>query len=325
MNLENIDKKALRKLYIDYTIETGKAPGTADTTAQKIFMLWTKLGKDSFWETVNTDDTALKATIKDYVQTYYPNQIPYLSGFLTSIRYFKEFLAYYEKELSSNTESIMQEQPVHQKLQKPESIGRGFRGSVLRLTNKMLEEEHQKVLADPGYGADYALIDSIFKRFPDNTDPELVALKIALIDMTNSTNIARQRKRIIVKELADIIVGIQDFDIRLQQGDPSIVPIIAKSNGEINLFSFASKYCTYHSVAVYGNDDYVIYDSVVRDSLPMYVPGLRKSTIDRWRSTYNYTAYKNCIDELLEANGIDIPFKRRKLDHYLWHTYRKAE
>ena len=41
--------------------------------------------------------------------------------------------------------------------------------------------------------------------------------------------------------------------------------------------------------------------------------------------TYNYVAYKQCIDDLLDANGIFIPFRRRKLDHYLWHLYRKTE
>ena len=74
---------------------------------------------------------------------------------------------------------------------------------------------------------------------------------------------------------------------------------------------------------MYGNDDYVIFDRVVKDALPKYVSGLHKTTIEQWRSTCNYTAYKECIDELLDANGIDIPFRRRKLDHYLWHTYRK--
>ena len=63
--------------------------------------------------------------------------------------------------------------------------------------------------------------------------------------------------------------------------------------------------------------------NLYEDALPKYVPGLHKTTIEKWRSTYNYTAYKECIDDLLDANGIDIPFRHRKLDHYLWYTYRK--
>lgn len=198
------------------------------------------------------------------------------------------------------------------------------RGDEQKLRSILREtlETYSPQRLDPGYGTDYALIDSVIKRFPENTDPELVAMKIALIDMTNSTNIGRHRKKVLVTEIADIIVNTTDFDERLRQGDLSLVPIIAKCNGKINLFSFATKYCTYHSVDAYGNDDYVIFDRVVKEALPMYVPGLRLTTLEKWRSTYDYTAYKKCIDDLLDANDIHIPFRRRKLDHFLWHTYR---
>ena len=305
----------LRSRYIDYMLRTGKATTTANTTASEVFSLWKKCGEEFFWSTIKLDDHDLRAVMRVFVQTYYPNQIRYLGGYITSVRYFRNFLAVTDGEMPPANDRVIQQ---NHKQRVVRSVD-----SVLRLTGEMLEDEHQKVLADPGYGSDYALIDSAFKRFPNNTDPELVALKIALIDMTNSTNLARHRNKIVVAELAEIIVGIRDFDDRLRQGDSSVVPIIAKSNGKINLFSFASKYCTFHSVAVYGHDDYVIYDRVVKDALPKYVAGLHKTTIEQWRLTYNYTAYKDCIDALLDENGIDIPFRRRKLDHYLWHTYRK--
>ena len=315
MILENADKRTLREEYISYIISTGKSKNTANTTAASIFALWNKCGKEYFWEVINTDDASLRDKMFGFLETYYPNQLKYLSGYLTSVRYFRSFLA-----VRTNTVLQHENRPAQRK---QKTYVRRQARPVLSLTGEMLEEEHQKVLADPGYGSDYALIDSILKRFPDNTDPELVALKIALFDMTYSTNIGRHRQKIVLEELAGIIVGIKDFDERIRQGDPSVVPIIARSNGRINLFSFATKYCTNHAVCVYGNDDYVIFDRVVKDALPKYVSGLHKTTIEQWRSTCNYTAYKECIDELLDANGIDIPFRHRKLDHYLWHTYRK--
>lgn len=315
MVLENIDKQTLRVEYISYIVSTGKSVNTANTTASSIFALWNKCGEEYFWEAINADDASLRDKLFSFLETYYPNQLKYLSGYLTSVRYFRSFLA-----AKTNTVLQHENRPAQRKLR---TYVRRQARPVLSLTGKMLEEEHQKVLADPGYGSDYALIDSILKRFPDNTDPELVALKIALFDMTYSTNIGRHRQKIVLEELAGIIVGIKDFDERIRQGDPSVVPIIARSNGRINLFSFATKYCTNHAVCVYGNDDYVIFDRVVKDALPKYVSGLHKTTIEQWRSTCNYTAYKECIDELLDTNGIDIPFRHRKLDHYLWHTYRK--
>lgn len=315
MLLENTDKKTLRAEYISYIESTGRKKATANTTAASVFSLWNKCGEAFFWEAINADEASLREMMFSFLQSHYPNQIKYLSGYVTSIHYFRSFLA---TKASSNPTFVVP--PAQQK--KRVSVRRQTHPALL-LTSEMLEEEHRKVLADPGYGSDYALIDSILKRFPDNNDLELVALKIALFDMTYSTNIGIQRNKIVLEELANIIVGIKDFDDRIRQGDPSIVPIIARSNGNINLFSFATKFCTCHAVSVYGNDDYVIYDRIVKGALPKYVSGLHKTTIEQWRSTCNYTAYKECIDSLLDANGIDIPFRHRKLDHYLWHTYRK--
>lgn len=313
----------LREEYITYIQHTGRAKSTALTTADKIFKLYENCGDNAFWSAVNADDDTLSTLMINYVRKYYPNQMPYVSGFGTSIRYFREFL-----NAKSNGDYSFESTPRAKSRSSSAPKGRRtatVKHPVLKLTGEMLENEHKTVLADPGYGTDYKLIESVLKRFPDNTDPELVALKIALIDMTNSTNIGRHRQKIVVTELADFIVGIRDFDARIQQGDPSLVPALAKNTGKINLFSFASKYCTYHAVDIYGNDDYVIYDRVVKDALPKYVPGLHASAIDNWRKEFNYTAYKNCIDNLLDANGIYIPFRHRKLDHYLWHTYRKTE
>ena len=305
----------LREEYIAFIEQSGKSRNTANTTAAELFALWNKCGKEYFWTVIRADEGSLREMMTAFLETYYPRQLKYKSGYMTSVRYFREFLA-----AKGNSE------PLPSKSQKAARRSAPIRISsrkVFTLTGDMLEQEHQKVLADPGYGSDYALIDSILKRFPENTDPELVALKIALFDMTYSTNIGRHRQKIVLEELAGIIVGIKDFDERIRQGDPSVVPIIARSNGRINLFSFATKYCTNHAVCVYGNDDYVIFDRVVKDALPKYVSGLHKTTIEQWRSTCNYTAYKECIDGLLDTNGIDIPFRHRKLDHYLWHTYRK--
>lgn len=312
---ESSRKQALREDYVSFIEQSGKSKNTANTTAAELFALWNNCGEEYFWSVIRADNDSLREMITKFLETYYPRQLKWKSGYMTSVRYFREYLA-----AKGDSEPLP---VVSYKAVRKTSYARKSQHEVLTLTNEMLEQEHQNVLADPGYGSDYRLIDSILKRFPENTDPELVALKIALFDMTYSTNIGRHRQKIVLEELAGIIVGIKDLDERIRQGDPSVVPIIARSNGRINLFSFATKYCTNHAVCVYGNDDYVIFDRVVKDALPKYVSWLHKTTIEQWRSTCNYTAYKECIDELLDANGIDIPFRRRKLDHYLWHTYRK--
>ena len=104
-------------------------------------------------------------------------------------------------------------------------------------------------------------------------------------------------------DLADFILKIDGFDERLAKGDPALVNIIAKNTGAINLFSFASKYCTYHNVEIYERDDYSIFDGIVRKTLPQYIKGI--SSNDSWRISYNYEEFNNCIGEYLDKNNID--------------------
>lgn len=187
----------------------------------------------------------------------------------------------------------------------------------------MITYVHQQALTSKDYGTNFSIIHDVLKRFPRNNDRELVAAKVALIDLTNSTNLSKYISRISLTEIVEMIVGIRDFDLRISQGDPSIISQLAQSNGKVNLFSFASKYCTYHNVEVYERDDCSIFDSVVKDALPCYIPALKKSVVEEWRTTYNYVAFNNCIGELLDAQNIHIPFRRRKFDHFLWYANRK--
>ena len=61
----------------------------------------------------------------------------------------------------------------------------------------------------------------------------------------------------------------------------------------------------------------------MKDALPYYIPKLTKSAIGEWRTTCNYLAFNDCIEELLDQKSIDIPFRRRKFDHFLWYSNRK--
>ena len=87
-------------------------------------------------------------------------------------------------------------------------------------------------------------------------------------------------------------------------------------------FSFASKYCTYHNVEVCGRDDYSIFDGIVKNTLPHYIQGLTTNKIDTWRRSFDYEAFNECVGKLLDENNIHIPFRRRKLDHFLWYANR---
>lgn len=161
-----------------------------------------------------------------------------------------------------------------------------------RLSDSILREWDSKVLADPKYGKEQRLIYDFFNRYKDNTDSLIVAAKISLIDLTNSTQLTNYKSKISLSDLTNIIVGIKDFDERVRKGDATLVSEIAKATAEftdnevrkgVNLFSFASKYCHYHNYCIYRRDDYSIYDSVVSKHLHEYSLGsnpINKSTPD---------------------------------------------
>lgn len=192
----------------------------------------------------------------------------------------------------------------------------------LELTNESIEAGDAEVEATENYGRENDLITRCFQKYPMNTEVEVVAMKIGLIDITNSTNISRYKRFISVVELAELITSIPNVDERIKKGDPEVVSIIAKANGKINLFSFASKYCCYHNKNLYGKDDYSILDTVLKDSLPAMFDDVKKSDIQRWVDKYDYKSYNDYITKKLDENGITIPFRKRKFDHFVWYKNR---
>lgn len=193
-----------------------------------------------------------------------------------------------------------------------------------KFTEKDLECKNNEVLAS-NYGREFEIITEALNKYKYNNDKSIIALKVALIDITNSTNINRYKSKITLNELVDVIYNIKDFDKRLSEGDHKLIKEIAVSNGKINLFSFATKYCCYHNTVVYGNDDYSIYDSILRDHLPEYIDNISKYKIDCWRKEMDYDSYHNCITQILENNNIKIKDCRRKFDRFIWWSYRGRE
>ena len=175
------------------------------------------------------------------------------------------------------------------------------------------------------------MIDDFFKKYPKNTDKLIVAAKIAIIDTTNSTNLARYKSKISLCDVVDIITGIKDFDVRLKKGDAALVEEIARMSKEkygINLFSFATKYCCYHNVHVYGKDDYSIFDNVVKDHLKDYNTNkhfVSAYQVEKWRTQMDYKAFNNHIGNLLDDYKITLSNRRRALDYFLWYDNKNEE
>lgn len=190
------------------------------------------------------------------------------------------------------------------------------------ITNATIEDVEAMVEATDNYGPENEMISRCLKKYPANTDSDLVAMKIGLIDITNSTHLSQYKSKISMVELANIIASIPSIDERIAEGDPEVVNEIARSNGKINLFSFASKYCCYHNRNLYGKDDYSILDTVLKEYLPCYFDDITKGRIQKWQDSFNYKAYNDYITRKLDELGITVEHRKRKFDHFVWYQNR---
>lgn len=203
----------------------------------------------------------------------------------------------------------------------PRTINAKENKAYLPLTEENILKYDKAVYESPNYGKEAKIIHDVLNAYPLNDDLNTVAMKVAVIDVTNSTHISQYKSQVSLYDIAELIVGIDRFDERLKAGDPELVNLIANT-GKINMFSFASKYCTYHNYEIYGRDDYSIYDGVVKSVLPHYISGVTSHKIDSWRLNYDYKSFNDLIGKLLDENGITMPGRRRMVDHFLWYTNR---
>lgn len=196
------------------------------------------------------------------------------------------------------------------------------------MTVENIETVHKQVLNSGNYGKEYELIEAVTKNYPKNDNIVEVAKKVSVIDVTNSTNIARYKSYLSLYDVAELICNIKDFDERVKNGDLSLVSELARESKEkygLNLFSFASKYCCYHNTLAYGRDDYSIFDSVVSANLHKYATTncpLKKTQLENWRQKFDYESFSKYVGDLLDDCGIKIANRRRKFDHFIWYTFR---
>uniref|UniRef100_UPI004056EEF8 hypothetical protein n=1 Tax=Acetatifactor sp. TaxID=1872090 RepID=UPI004056EEF8 len=207
-----------------------------------------------------------------------------------------------------------------EKVTQPKKEYRDVSGDAI--TNEAMEEAEALVQRTENYGPENELITRCLRKFPTNTDPDIVAMKVGLIDITNSTHLSQHKSKISMVELANIIAAIPNIDARIEAGDPEVVNEIARSNGRINLFSFASKYCCYHNRNLYGRDDYSILDTVLKEYLPRYFDDITKGQIQKWQNDFDYKSYNDYITRKLDEFCITVEHRKRKFDHFVWYKNR---
>ena len=201
-----------------------------------------------------------------------------------------------------------------------------------KITVNDLDLTEKEIINDKKYGRDLILIEKAFKQNKFNTDISQVAMKVSLIDLTHGTNLLRNLGKNGGLYLLSKCITEIDFDNRVAIGDLTLVNDLLKWTKEYlnkNLISFITKYCTNHNYFCYGRDDYVIYDSVIKNNIIQYINKenfqkinnikITGAQIESYVKNFKYEKYKNVIDFIIKENNISTKNVHRKIDWYIWY------
>ena len=161
------------------------------------------------------------------------------------------------------------------------------------------------------YAVEDKVLKWLFETYPKNTNLNEIILKITCLDSFYSTNLTMSAK---IHGIAEKILRL-NFDKRVQGGDLSLVDELANS-ATTKIYSFASKYCSWHNWEVYKKDDFVIFDSLVRTKLKDFNKSYEFAKFSGKKLKENYAKYKEVLEKFRAEFSLECDFKT--LDKYLW-------
>ena len=153
---------------------------------------------------------------------------------------------------------------------------------------------------------------------------EIISNTVQAVDRDNSTHLNADGcgRREITDRISNILP--EKLIKNLKEANLELINTIsaktsAKTRARVNL-SFASKFCHYACFYLFEGlpeqDNYSIYDNVVKKVLPEYVNyyQLTQKNID------NYREYQKTIDEIIAKSKSHI--SRNGFDHLLWYYFK---
>ncbi len=151
-----------------------------------------------------------------------------------------------------------------------------------------------------------AAIGKVISAIPTNHELPDVLAKVSVIKTLYATQLYD------TFSMARHINKIKDIDSMLRAGNRDAVDCIRKGHGiiskknsrEIDFYSFATKYCSFHN-----GRGYPIYDNLVA--------GLVSSALKGNRDLRNYADFSAAIDQLKTQYGLNLP-SYKELDMGLW-------
>ena len=119
----------------------------------------------------------------------------------------------------------------------------------------------------------------------------------------------------------ELIECLKDPDYKDMKLIREISRITSADQRARNNLSFASKFCHYACFYVFEGtehqDNYSIYDGILKTVLPLY---LRYFKIEQNYNLSDYKDYRTAVDRIREASGIEI--SRNGFDHLLWYYHK---
>jgi hypothetical protein len=181
------------------------------------------------------------------------------------------------------------------------------RAVPVRPTKHLVQKYLKRFERDKRYAPADEGLTQLIAVFPKNSELGHVAVKASAINALYSASI------LAIYQVA-IHIHRLNIDPELEQHSTAIVDKIARAkfrNKRRNVFSFASKYCSWHD-----RDNYPIYDSFVDALLRTY---RRKDKFMIFKNTdlRRYASFKRIVSAFREYYGLQrLSFK--ELDKFLW-------
>ncbi|PHI17946.1 hypothetical protein CEQ90_20500 [Lewinellaceae bacterium SD302] len=179
-------------------------------------------------------------------------------------------------------------------------------------SKNMINEYLSLFNKDDRYREAEIAIESLIKNYPHNTSLTSILLKTTVINDLYSTQIFSTFK------LAEHIKNT-NLDHLLSAGNAEAVDLIARGHGIVTsksskekyLYSFATKYCSWHN-----QNKYPIYDSFVEKILVAY--NNQDSFSDFNKSDLkSYYKFKDVINDFITFYKLE-EFNTKQLDKFLW-------
>lgn len=185
------------------------------------------------------------------------------------------------------------------------------------------------------YGGSSAYWMTLLRRVllcnrPDSTYTyeEIIKGAVESVDRENSTHLnadkcGRQEisERIYQFDQEEFVKCLKDPDYKDMKLFREISRITSAEQGARRNLSFASKFCHYACFYVFEGtkyqDNYSIYDGILKTVLPLYLGYFK---VKRDYDLSDYKDYRLAVDAVREASGIEI--SRNGFDHLLWYYHK---